>query len=84
MWDDPAVDWAAADLVLVRSTWDYEFRLPEFLAWADAVGPGLVNSAAALRWNTDKAYLVEPRRHRPADRPDGLGGGSRRAAGRHP
>ncbi len=59
VWDDPAVDWAAADLVFVRSTWDYEFRLPEFLAWADAVGPGLVNSAAALRWNTDKAYLLD-------------------------
>ena len=22
-WDDPAVDWAAADVVAVRSTWDY-------------------------------------------------------------
>ena len=36
-WDDPDVDWAAADLVAVRSTWDYHRRLPEFLAWARAV-----------------------------------------------
>jgi len=26
-WDDPDVDWAAADLVAVRSTWDYDGRL---------------------------------------------------------
>ena len=33
-WDDPTVDWAAADLVAVRATWDYHRRLPDFLAWA--------------------------------------------------
>jgi hypothetical protein len=58
-WDDASVDWAAARLVLVRSTWDYESRREEFLAWADAVGPTLVNGAAAFAWNTDKAYLVD-------------------------
>ena len=36
-WDDPDVDWAAADLVAVRSTWDYHRRLPAFLAWAHEV-----------------------------------------------
>ncbi|MFM7068107.1 MAG: hypothetical protein ACKOYM_01480, partial [Actinomycetes bacterium] len=35
VWDDPSVDWAGADLVLVRSTWDYVPRLDEFLRWAD-------------------------------------------------
>lgn len=59
VWDDPGVDWASARLVLVRSTWDYESRREEFLAWADAVGPALVNGAAAFAWNTDKAYLVD-------------------------
>ena len=59
VWDDPAVDWAAADLVLVRSTWDYVQRLDEFLAWADQVAAvtRLANSPAVLRWNTDKRYL---------------------------
>ena len=58
-WDDPDVDWAAADLVVVRSTWDYEYRPAQFLTWVDAVGPGLLNGADTIRWNLDKAYLVE-------------------------
>jgi hypothetical protein len=57
-WDDPAVDWAAFDLVVVRSCWDYVPRREEFLAWAAAV-PRLANPAAVLAWNTDKAYLRE-------------------------
>ena len=61
VWDDPDVDWAEADLVLVRSTWDYVARLDEFLAWADRVDAvtRLANPAAVLRWNTDKRYLGE-------------------------
>ncbi len=58
-WDDPAVDWREAGVVAVRSTWDYEERRPEFLAWARSVGPALLNGAEAFAWNTDKSYLVE-------------------------
>lgn len=58
-WTDPAVDWSSATLVVVRATWDYDDRRPEFLAWARAVGPALVNSAEVIEWNTDKAYLLE-------------------------
>ncbi len=58
VWDDPAVDWGAFDLTVVRSTWDYVGRRDEFLAWADSV-PRLHNPAAVLRWNTDKRYLAE-------------------------
>ena len=36
VWDDEGVDWAA-DLVAVRSAWDYHRRCPEFLAWAQRV-----------------------------------------------
>ncbi len=61
IWDDPEVDWAGFDLVVVRSTWDYTARRDEFLAWADAVGSAtrLANPAPVLRWNTDKRYLGE-------------------------
>ena len=59
IWDDPAVDWEAARLVLVRSTWDYDGRRDEFLAWCRKVGDKLVNSVEAIAWNTDKAYLVD-------------------------
>lgn len=61
VWNDPTVDWAAYDLVAVRTTWDYPNKLDAFLAWADrvaAVRP-LLNPAPLLRWNTDKRYLRE-------------------------
>ena len=58
-WDDPSVDWAGAGLVAARSTWDYDVRLPEFLGWAERVGPRLMHGADVFRWNTDKSYLVE-------------------------
>ncbi|WP_408896456.1 RimK family alpha-L-glutamate ligase [Nocardioides sp. R1-1] len=60
-WDDPGVDWSAADLVAVRSTWDYHRRLADFLAWAREVDAAttLLNGADVFAWNADKAYLVE-------------------------
>jgi glutathione synthase/RimK-type ligase-like ATP-grasp enzyme len=58
-WDDPEVDWSSAGVVAVRSTWDYEWRRDEFLAWARGVGPALLNGAEVFAWNTDKGYLVE-------------------------
>jgi len=55
-WDDEAVDWNAYGLAVVRSCWDYTWRLAEFLAWAGTV-PRLRNALELLRWNTDKTYL---------------------------
>jgi glutathione synthase/RimK-type ligase-like ATP-grasp enzyme len=59
IWDDPAVDWSTFDLVVVRSTWDYQGRRDEFLAWARGLGDRLVNPPRVLEWNTDKRYLRE-------------------------
>jgi glutathione synthase/RimK-type ligase-like ATP-grasp enzyme len=58
VWDDPEVDWAAFDLVVIRSTWDYQGRHEEFLEWARAV-PRLVNPLEVVEWNTDKRYLAQ-------------------------
>ena len=69
-WDDPDVDWSAADLVAVRSTWDYDGRLPEFLAWAAVGRPSLLNGADLFAWNTDKSYLVTLGACRAAGRAD--------------
>jgi hypothetical protein len=57
IWDDTEVDWAAYELVVVRSTWDYTSRRDDFLAWTRAV-PRLANHADILAWNTDKHYLL--------------------------
>ena len=57
-WDDADVDWAGFDLVVVRSCWDYTWRLAEFLRWAEGV-PRLRNPVEVLRWNADKSYLRE-------------------------
>ena len=59
-WDDPAVDWSAASLVAVRSTWDYVTREAEFLAWATSLDQTrLLNGADVFAWNHDKRYLTE-------------------------
>ncbi|HEY4210119.1 MAG TPA: hypothetical protein VGM84_01450 [Steroidobacteraceae bacterium] len=60
-WDDPEVDWTRFDLALLRSTWDYTDRLPEFLSWVERVAgrTRMANPAAIVRWNTDKHYLAE-------------------------
>lgn len=56
VWDDPAVDWAAFSLVVIRSAWDYQTDLDAFLEWARVV-PRLVNPAGVVEWNIDKRYL---------------------------
>jgi glutathione synthase/RimK-type ligase-like ATP-grasp enzyme len=55
-WDDAGVDWDEYELAVVRSCWDYAWRLEEFLGWAAQV-PSLRNDMSLLRWNTDKTYL---------------------------
>ena len=60
-WDDPAADWAGADLVAVRSTWDYQRRLPAFRSWLERVAATtpFLNGTDAFAWNVDKGYLAE-------------------------
>jgi glutathione synthase/RimK-type ligase-like ATP-grasp enzyme len=60
LWDDPAVNWAAASLVAIRATWDYSVRAEEFLAWTRTLDQSrLLNGADVFAWNHDKAYLTE-------------------------
>ncbi|MBA3783097.1 MAG: hypothetical protein H0X12_14760 [Nocardioides sp.] len=60
VWDDASVDWVGADLVAVRSTWDYMTRSEEFLAWVHAVEAAtpVLNGADVFQWNLDKGYLA--------------------------
>lgn len=58
VWDDPAVDWAQFDLVVVRSAWDYAERWREFLRWIEGV-PRIENPLPVLRFGIDKErYLA--------------------------
>ncbi|QWP79293.1 hypothetical protein J5226_05290 [Lysobacter sp. K5869] len=62
IWSDPAVDWAAHDALLVRSTWDYFERYTEFLQWyqrIEALRRPIANPLPLLVWNSDKRYLLE-------------------------
>ena len=58
-WDDPAVEWASFDLVVVIYVWGYVLHRDGFLAWVDEVEvtTRLVNQPSVLRWNSDKTYL---------------------------
>lgn len=61
-WSDPAVDWRRFDLAIVRSTWDYIDDPEAFLDVVrriEASSCRVLNPPDALRWNIDKAYLVE-------------------------
>ena len=57
-WREPA-DWAAFDLVVVRSTWDYQRDLEAFLATLAAIHAAtrLENPLDLQRWNIRKTYL---------------------------
>lgn len=61
VWDDPEVDWSAFELVVIRTTWDYDERRDEFVDWAYRVESmtSLQNPADVVRWNTHKGYLIE-------------------------
>lgn len=61
VWNDPAVDWAGFDTVVIRSTWDYIDHLDDFLAWTQRVAAvtRLHNSPAVVGWNAHKGYLDE-------------------------
>lgn len=60
-WDDPNVDWAAFDLAVIRSTWDYTWRVEEYFAWIDrcAEQTEFGNSVSVMRWNSNKRYLAD-------------------------
>lgn len=59
VWDDPGVEWDAFDLVVLRSTWDYQDKHPAFLSWCDRIGERLHNPPEVVRWNCDKRYLAD-------------------------
>ncbi len=61
-WDRPNMNWSDYDLVVLRSTWDYQHHAEKFLATLDAIeasGTPLQNGTETVRWNMPKTYLRE-------------------------
>ena len=62
VWRDPGVDWNQFDLALIRSTWDYIDHPREFaatLSGIQATSCRLFNPLEAVRWNSEKHYLLD-------------------------
>ena len=57
VWDDPSIDWASFDAVLIRTTWDYQEKHDAFVAWAERLPVPLYNPFEIVRWNAHKSYL---------------------------
>jgi hypothetical protein len=60
-WDDPAIDWSGARLVLLRATWNYYVDRDAFLRWAASTAEvsALHNPLDVVAWNTHKRYLLD-------------------------
>jgi hypothetical protein len=58
-WTDEGVAWDEADLVWVRTVWDYTFRPRQWHAWLAARRTHVENDPALLTWNSDKRYLAD-------------------------
>lgn len=60
-WDDPDVDWSAAALTVIRSTWNYADDREGFIRWAQRVAAEstvLRNPLSAIIPNAHKSYLA--------------------------
>ncbi|HRK74170.1 MAG TPA: hypothetical protein PLL64_07835, partial [Rhodothermales bacterium] len=61
-WRKREVNWFAFDLVVVRSTWDYQSAPKAFFATLKEIektGVPLLNSLALVEWNLEKTYLQD-------------------------
>ena len=61
-WDILNISWNDFDLAIIRSTWDYQDRIKEFLKVLHNIHTSncvLQNSLDLVKWNIDKSYLLE-------------------------
>ncbi|MGO4891348.1 ATP-grasp domain-containing protein [Flavobacterium sp. W21_SRS_FM6] len=61
-WRSTSVQWADYDVVIIRSTWDYQSDVQAFLQCLvkiEASGARLENSLKLVKWNISKTYLKD-------------------------
>jgi len=58
---DSEFDWSSTKIAILRSVFDYFYRIKEFLEWMQRVNEetSLINSFDLVRWNIDKHYLLD-------------------------
>ena len=62
VWDDPTIDWAKFDHLILRSCWDYYKDIEGFKAWLAMFkdqSRRVINSVQLVEWNLDKKYLFD-------------------------
>jgi glutathione synthase/RimK-type ligase-like ATP-grasp enzyme len=61
VWNDPAADWTAYDLIVLRATWDYPDHIDAFRDWIrqPAVATRVVNPPNLVLPNLHKGYLAD-------------------------
>ena len=65
-WRDQTVDYSQYDVVVVRSTWDYQAFAEQFmqtLLRIEVSGARLENSFKLMKWNVSKSYLKDLESH---------------------
>lgn len=61
VWSDP-IDWSRYDKAVIRTAWDYQHHLEEFLktlAEIEKSGCKLYNPSEVVAWNAKKTYLAD-------------------------
>ena len=60
-WSNPDFDWKDTRSVLFRSTWDYYYRIEEFIKWSNHIACflTLINPQDLIQWNLNKSYLLD-------------------------
>lgn len=60
-WADETFDWTHVKYGMLRSTWDYFYKIDKFKTWLSSVEKNikLINPITLVRWNIDKHYLID-------------------------
>lgn len=56
------IDWQQFDVVIIRSTWDYQNNINQFVSVLEKINQSsicLANSLDIVKWNLYKTYLIE-------------------------
>ncbi|MFA3783405.1 RimK family alpha-L-glutamate ligase [Melioribacteraceae bacterium 4301-Me] len=63
-WQKPNADWNKYDVVLIRTTWDYQNHPGKFLSVLERITKSthLENPLEVVRWNLNKNYLLKLQR----------------------